>query len=661
MKNLNIFENKRPQKQTKQFVDLFMETGSIVKSCEGSNITDKAARKIIFKYALNKYKKCEYCGSSDLHKDSNGHMLGACNNCLDFFYLDRDKKLKNSFQKKYGKDNPSKVKIIQDRKKETCLKKYGVENPNQSIVVKTKKKDTCLQRYGENHPSKVEEFQDKKKETFIRNYGVDHPFKNETIINKRKKNNLEKYGFENTLDIPDIQKRIKQTIFNKFGVDNVSKSEIVKEKKKNTNLNKRGVEYSLQDKNIRKSIRETCLKTYGVDCILKDATIRKRIIDTNLKKYGEITPSSNEEIKLKISNSHRKGYWDTFINLLSKKNIIPLFNKDYYTNFNNTDYFYKCTKCESIFKSEYFKVQKIYCYHCVKSRSHYEDDIIVWLQTLGISSIKSNEKYYENKKIKFELDIYLHGYDLAIDFNGIYWHSDIYKDKDYHQKKYLYFRNKNIKFIQIFENEWVNNQDIVKSIIKNKLKLNRTLPARKCIIKEVSSKDSRLFLELNHLQGHTISKINIGLFYNNELICLGSFGKNRFKKEDSWEIIRFCNKINFSVIGGFQKILKYFEKAHKPKKIVSFVDLRYFDGKGYKNSGFQEVSNTKPDYFYFKNNSFDLQHRINFQKHKLKDKLENFDPLKTEYENMISNGYLRIFDAGNLKMERGDSSSVTRE
>ena len=79
----------------------------------------------------------------------------------------------------------------------------------------------------------------------------------------------------------------------------------------------------------------------------------------------------------------------------------------------------KCTKCESIFKSEYFKVQKIYCYHCVKSRSHYEDDIIVWLQTLGINSIKSNEKYYENKKIKFELDIYLHGYDLAIDFNEI--------------------------------------------------------------------------------------------------------------------------------------------------------------------------------------------------------------------------------------------------
>ena len=111
------------------------------------------------------------------------------------------------------------------------------------------------------------------------------------------------------------------------------------------------------------------------------------------------------------------------------------------------------------------------------------------------------------------------------------------------------------------------------------------------------------------------------------------------------------NKINFSVIGGFQKILKYFEKTYKPKKIVSFVDLRYFDGKGYKNSGFYEVSTTKPDYFYFKNNSFDLQHRINFQKHKLKDKLENFDPLKTEYENMINNGYYRIFDAGNLKME----------
>ena len=142
------------------------------------------------------------------------------------------------------------------------------------------------------------------------------------------------------------------------------------------------------------------------------------------------------------------------------------------------------------------------------------------------------------------------------------------------------------------------------------------------------------------------------MFFENELICISSFGINRFSKEKNWELIRFCTKLGFNVVGGFPKLLKYFINTYNPNIIESYIDLRYFDGKGYINSGFNEISITKPNYFYFKENTFELFNRISFQKHKLKDKLEIFDENLTEYENMINNGYLRIFDAGNLKMEK---------
>jgi len=213
-----------------------------------------------------------------------------------------------------------------------------------------------------------------------------------------------------------------------------------------------------------------------------------------------------------------------------------------------------------------------------------------------------------------------------------------------------------IYYIQIFENEWVSKSNIVKSIIRNKLKINDTIYARNCSLKEISYNDANNFLSTNHIQGSTVSKVNIGLFSKNKLYAVGTFGKYRFNKtgykQNEWELLRFCNIINFTVVGGFQKILSYFEKTYTPKKIISFVDIRYFNGFGYLQCKFLIDKITSPDYFYFKNNKnkYNLLHRINFQKHKLKNKLDSFDSTKTEYENMISNGYLRIFDAGNLKM-----------
>jgi hypothetical protein len=131
------------------------------------------------------------------------------------------------------------------------------------------------------------------------------------------------------------------------------------------------------------------------------------------------------------------------------------------------------------------------------------------------------------------------------------------------------------------------------------------------------------------------------------LVSIVSFSKPRYNKSYDWEIIRSCNKINTSVAGGFSKILNYFKNNYKGS-IITYADARYFDGKVYLNSGFKFERLTSPNYYYFKKNEQRLYHRSVFQKHKLEKLLEKFDPAVSEYQNMLNNAYLRIFDAGNL-------------
>lgn len=115
-----------------------------------------------------------------------------------------------------------------------------------------------------------------------------------------------------------------------------------------------------------------------------------------------------------------------------------------------------------------------------------------------------------------------------------------------------------------------------------------------------------------------------------------TFGKPRFNKNYEWEMIRFCNKRNYNVVGAASKLLKYFISVYKPKSIISYADAKYSNGNLYKKIGFTYIGKSSPNYFYFKNNK--ILGRIQCQKHKLNNILENFDENKTEIQNMVENG-----------------------
>jgi hypothetical protein len=278
-----------------------------------------------------------------------------------------------------------------------------------------------------------------------------------------------------------------------------------------------------------------------------------------------------------------------------------------------------------------------------------EREVYEFILSLYNKEIIRNDRTVLNGK---ELDIYLPDYNLAIEFNGLYWHSEDYVGKNYHLNKTIECEKKGINLLQIFEDEWVYKKEIVKSIIKSRLNsFNVVIYGRKCLVGEIGSKTYKNFCEENHIQGTVNSKIKLGLFYNNELVSIMSFGglrKSLGSKsiEGHWEMLRFCNKLNTKVIVAASKLFSYFINNYKPKEIVSFSDKRYFNGELYQKLNFQFIKETKPNYYYI-SDYLKRENRFKYRKDILVK--EGFDGTKTEWEIMSERGFDRLWDCGNKK------------
>lgn len=248
-----------------------------------------------------------------------------------------------------------------------------------------------------------------------------------------------------------------------------------------------------------------------------------------------------------------------------------------------------------------------------------------------------------------ELDILLPDYCIAIEIDGTYWHGETKgKDRRYHLDKTHLCELAGIRLIHITDSEWYTNRDIVISRLASILGKSDRIYARKCDIRKVESSDMRNFYNLSHIQGHANASICYGLYYSDELVAAMSFGVPRFASGVDYELIRYSNMLNTTVVGGASKLLKHFTTNHKPSSIISYSDSRWNTGNLYTTIGFKFSHKSTPNYHYFKtSNPLQLFSRNAFQKHKLRDKLEIFDPAMSEWKNMLRNGYDRIWDCGN--------------
>ena len=285
------------------------------------------------------------------------------------------------------------------------------------------------------------------------------------------------------------------------------------------------------------------------------------------------------------------------------------------------------------------------CKKCSNSNSKLEIELRDFIESLNI-----NVEYNTRDIIKpQEIDIYIPHKKIGIEFNGLYWHSELFVDKKYHLNKTKLCNDNGIRLIHIFEDEWIFKKEIVKSRLKNILGLSENkIYARKCKIKFVDSKTKEEFLNTNHIQGNLGTNINLGLYYGEELVSLMTFKnpRNILKNKSVngyYELTRFINKLDTTVVGGAGRLLKFFIKTYQPNKIISYADLRWSDGCLYEVLGFSYVHSIEPNFTYI--NGKNRVNQIKYQKHKLIK--EGFDSTKTEHEIMLDRGMYRIYDCGN--------------
>jgi hypothetical protein len=306
----------------------------------------------------------------------------------------------------------------------------------------------------------------------------------------------------------------------------------------------------------------------------------------------------------------------------------------------------KCNRERSFNHSSLEYTKTCNSYSCKRNISAGEMEVLDFIKSLGIeatSDFRIGKKSYDIK-----VDNYL------FEYNGLYWHGeDIQKESNYHINKCNIAVENGYQLINIWEDDWIDKQDIVKSIIRNKLNRNENkIFARKCDIREVSSKDNMNFCIKNHLQGSISASVRYGLYFNDELVSLMTFGKKRKvlgqnSSEGEYELLRFCNKLNTSVVGGASRLYKHFIKNYNPRVIISYANCDISDGGLYEKLGFKKKGHTGLNYWWVRDRK--KYHRSNFMKHKLVER--GADPNKTEDEIMKEEGYYRLYGTGNLKYE----------
>ncbi len=499
---------------------------------------------------------------------------------------------------------------------------------------------TCLELGKEEvDPRKTKLVKEKRKSTLIKKYGVDNVQKIKEIKEKTMNTCNIKYGGTG-FSSKELAKKTKEKIYNKYNTTNIMQSDIGKELFKKSMMFKYGEKITnpLHIKKVSEYISK-----------LRKGSISK----LKGRKYEDIF-GNDKALKLKQNKSRN-----------NIKEFLPIL-KEQLTRFDlelQDEYIgahlklnFKCKKCNHIFTQIWNAIQQGFdcpiCNPRNNGKSKAECELAEYISSLEISIERNNRKIIYPK----ELDIYIPDKKLAIEFNGLYWHSenninnnrDIIDFKSYHLNKTNECEKQGIQLIHIFEDEWIFKQDIVKSRLKQILGVNDSLRihARKCQIKEIDSKTKNEFLEKYHIQGKDNSVIKLGAFHQNELIAVMTFSHGNISKgsksiDGVWELNRFAINNDYHIPGIASKLLKHFQRNYEWKQIFSYADRRWSQGNVYYKLGFELDSITNINYWYIQN--YKRIHR--FALRKKPDEPRDIPEWILRY----NEGYSRIWDCGNLK------------
>lgn len=438
---------------------------------------------------------------------------------------------------------------------------------------------------------------------------------------------LKLYGIKK--DKKNIASLREKTCLEKYGVSNPSKSKVIRDKTRKTNLDKYGAEYNLCSKDFKEKSKQTCLNKYGVEFANQAQEVKDKIIKSKIDKYGsledayKVVVSKGKATRVRKYGSLQESYKIGLENqskVILEKYGVP----------------YACMREEARNFSNNSMPNKLFASILDKNNISYIREFTI-------------NKYSYDFKVG----------DILIEINPFSTHNSTWglfsekdkKDTFYHFNKTRVAIENGFRCIHIWD--W-DNLDIILNMLNNdKVKIY----ARNCEIRDVSIKDSNDFLNKNHLQGTCKNQsIRLGLYHNNDLIELMTFGKPRYNKNYKYELLRLCTKLNYMVVGGSNKLFNYFINNYGNNSIISYCDNSKFLGKVYENLGFELLNYGEPSKHWY-NAKTKTHYTDNLLRQLGADKLIGTSYGKgTNNEDILrENNFVEIFDCGqSVYVYKGD-------
>ena len=541
---------------------------------------------------------CQFCGKEYQYNPSRiivkepGKKRGynsskyCCHKCA---ISANHKKQQQTLSEKYGNDisNPFHIPGVQDKVHETNMKKYGTKYGVCSEQSIKKRKQTCKEKYGTETPLQNKEIHRKSYESNLKNHDGTYYLATEECRKLSAEAHQTPEYREKARKMFDVEYRQKRCM-EIFGVDNVFKLK----------------EY--QDK-----VRETWKQKFGVDNPAKDPQILQKRINSRLTREAD-----------NLENLNREFFLENFV----------------------VDNHFDLKKC-----SEYFNITLL-------AAESFKDQFDIDIPVIEIEDKSLEGEFYQfiasltDKEIirhdrvqiaPLELDIYIPEMQLAFEFNGDYWHS-VNKGLpiQYHRHKSELCLEKGIRLIHIWENEWINDRQRIEVFIRSLFIRRAKIRASKCEIKEIPWKEFSEFAEKYHLLGSTSAQVKIGLYWGGELVS--AIGLTYNKEKNYWDLKRYIVG-EYQVMGGFEKMFKYFIETYHPEKIITFVELSKFTGAVNLRNGFKVDKELPPDFFWVVNGV-----RVDKWTAWRRFKTKNMNT--REYQEFMMMFSLKCYDSGKRKL-----------
>lgn len=510
----------------------------------------------------------------------------------------RVEKAKETFRAHYGVDNPMLDPEIRARQEQTNLNRHGAINPFSSERVKEKIKATNRERYGCDTPLESPIVQEKIKAVNIARHGQpNHP------MNEARAAWSERHGDVNPFQIPAIAEKARDTMIERYGVEKALANSVVLE-----------------------NMFDRLEQSHGVRNVMHIDAVRNTLELNNISRYG--WPSPNQKHFSELANEvlndpdrFRAEFKDKSLREVSVKLGIS-----------------------------YDTARKWCCRHGVElGRSTYEDAITDFLRGLGLTVRRSDRTLIK----PYELDVVVDQHKVAVEFCGLYWHSEAQrKNSEYHRTKLLMTKDKGWKLITIFEDEWIDKREIVENRLRHAFGMSeKGIAARKLTVRNLAPAESKAFLDRHHTQGGgAYGFANYGAYDRDTLVAVMTFSKPRValgRKSGAPELLRFATD-GRSHPGVASKLFKAFVREHAPSEIISYADRRWSEGDFYRTLGFVHIGDSSPNYWYFHPSRVAREYRFKFRKDKIKHMVDGGENM-SEREIMNALGYHRIWDCGHRK------------